>query len=874
MCRNLWFLVVMIIAVLFIVSQTAISGHNSKKAGQSSTSVELTSQFLSPPPGFTYIPKVPDWNWPPLSGDSNVCAPLAALNILNYYDSLSVTTIPGIMGIVDPADAAVYPFNSNTADLISYFMGTNGRGSPARINQSLTGTHYMDQDTGLAEYIAWNKINQFCSADPSPPSWKNGYKSATKLYDGALPNVTVDTMWNYYTIEINNGRPVKIDFTYWNPIPEGTYFTDPFSPSGDNFYVYNWGNNTGASGSDDPNDPPETWTPEVGHAVTGVGYIPNWQGKNWAIVHDNWPNTDTNIVIPWNNLMAMITVSKPGFWYETINRRIPLPPDYGNHCCASPWEGLYPPGYFGIWSEAHGTNFYFPSDSFAQPDNPQSWLVPGVHTATVYGPGTANIPDNPIVTVPDRYSNACPLYVEIPAEEYMDEATDQNAIMISAGSPDMVVPIGDTVETLVLIASSDGDAFSGSDQTLEIMLEYDDITSNTVTIDDIHPAGRGDISNPEEIFIYDNELFICSPAYFDLPSPYVDPYHSAAWHWYAIYPDNTKILDNITFKSMQEKQNSNIYIFGISYSSPASQEEKGLVGHWRFEEGSGDIAYDETEYQNDGTIRNADWVSIDDCDSDSALEFHGGGQWFDGDRVLVPHSSSLDLSEELTIAAWIKASGSDTYLAIADKYRVNGDISEGFTLFLSDGKLRFAIYSGVDGYCSGDVGTSDLRDDQWHHIAAVWDGSHVRGYVDGLQEGEIAYTFPPASNTDPLGIGLRLNGWGGYMPFLGVIDEVRIYNKALNSYEIGSLACDCQPGDANGDCDINVGDAVYLISHIFKGGPGSIPYVSCSGDANYDCNVNVGDAVFIINHVFKGGTSPCACESWLLFCGQPLRNRD
>ncbi|MEE9442853.1 MAG: M28 family peptidase [candidate division Zixibacteria bacterium] len=62
------------------------------------------------------------------------------------------------------------------------------------------------------------------------------------------------------------------------------------------------------------------------------------------------------------------------------------------------------------------------------------------------------------------------------------------------------------------------------------------------------------------------------------------------------------------------------------------------------------------------------------------------------------------------------------------------------------------------------------------------------------------------------------------------------------------------PGDANGDNAVNVGDAVFLINHVFKQGPA--PYPLVSGDANCDNDVNVGDAVYIINHVFKGGPEP------------------
>jgi hypothetical protein len=78
----------------------------------------------------------------------------------------------------------------------------------------------------------------------------------------------------------------------------------------------------------------------------------------------------------------------------------------------------------------------------------------------------------------------------------------------------------------------------------------------------------------------------------------------------------------------------------------------------------------------------------------------------------------------------------------------------------------------------------------------------------------------------------------------------------------GPGPCLCLPGDANGDGDINVGDAVYIISYVFKGGAAPTPYNPCSGDANGDCDCNVGDAVYIISYVFKGGADPVTCEFW------------
>jgi hypothetical protein len=66
--------------------------------------------------------------------------------------------------------------------------------------------------------------------------------------------------------------------------------------------------------------------------------------------------------------------------------------------------------------------------------------------------------------------------------------------------------------------------------------------------------------------------------------------------------------------------------------------------------------------------------------------------------------------------------------------------------------------------------------------------------------------------------------------------------------------CCLMPGNANNDAAVNVGDAVYIINYVFKGGP--TPPCLPQANANGDAAVNVGDAVYIINYVFKGGPAP------------------
>jgi len=68
-------------------------------------------------------------------------------------------------------------------------------------------------------------------------------------------------------------------------------------------------------------------------------------------------------------------------------------------------------------------------------------------------------------------------------------------------------------------------------------------------------------------------------------------------------------------------------------------------------------------------------------------------------------------------------------------------------------------------------------------------------------------------------------------------------------------ACSMVCGDANGDRTVNIGDAVFVINFIFKGGRNPVPIEAA--DANCDHAVNVGDAVYVVNYIFKGGAAPC-----------------
>jgi hypothetical protein len=86
----------------------------------------------------------------------------------------------------------------------------------------------------------------------------------------------------------------------------------------------------------------------------------------------------------------------------------------------------------------------------------------------------------------------------------------------------------------------------------------------------------------------------------------------------------------------------------------------------------------------------------------------------------------------------------------------------------------------------------------------------------------------------------------------GLILTLMFFVSLMLSVNSDASVC----GDANGDGEINIADAVFIINYIFKGGPAPDPVDS--GDANDDGAINVGDAVFLITYIFKGGPAPCS----------------
>jgi hypothetical protein len=208
----------------------------------------------------------------------------------------------------------------------------------------------------------------------------------------------------------------------------------------------------------------------------------------------------------------------------------------------------------------------------------------------------------------------------------------------------------------------------------------------------------------------------------------------------------------------------------------------GLVLALSFDELSGTTALDASGNSLHGTIREATRVA---GRFGGALSFDGSNDWV---TVADTTGSPLDLTTGMTLEAWVKPetlNGWDTALL---KERGTGLLSYG--LYAHDGAPLSGGVASPAGYIrvgSADQGvrtTSPIAVGEWSHIAVTYDGATMRLYVNGALVASRAQSGVLAVGNGALRIGGN-NSFAGEF-FRGLIDEVRIYNRALSAAEITS----------------------------------------------------------------------------------------
>ena len=228
-----------------------------------------------------------------------------------------------------------------------------------------------------------------------------------------------------------------------------------------------------------------------------------------------------------------------------------------------------------------------------------------------------------------------------------------------------------------------------------------------------------------------------------------------------------------------------LFVPCFAYSQPPVTN--GLVGYWKFDEGSGVTAVDSSGIGNHGLIVNATYTGDDippQALSGYSLVF--SSTWGNAHSyVTISDNSSLRPSSGLALAAWVKAGNYEGRMRTVISKQYGDSTADSFVLWYhDDGNLWFDV-GGV-----GHITIVQPPANEWHHIVAAYNGSLMQLYVDGVEKLSSVATGSIPYDTNPVLIGADSNqadhtpdaGWNG------TIDGVLIYNRALSQAEITALA--------------------------------------------------------------------------------------
>jgi hypothetical protein len=209
----------------------------------------------------------------------------------------------------------------------------------------------------------------------------------------------------------------------------------------------------------------------------------------------------------------------------------------------------------------------------------------------------------------------------------------------------------------------------------------------------------------------------------------------------------------------------------------------GLVGNWTFDEGMGTTAADSSGNAHTATLVNGvTWIT---GKIGGAISANGVNQY-----VSIP-AIDLSTTNAVTVSLWANRTYSTAggHALFEDSSNFNSS-STGFGLFPDDSSCR-SIMAGVHGDAGYSINCySQPSSGAWHHLAVVYDksqagNSEVTLYIDGLLQAPTQNLYT-ANNTNNFGSNpLYLFSRSGTQEFnAGLIDDLRLYNRALSASEI------------------------------------------------------------------------------------------
>jgi hypothetical protein len=212
---------------------------------------------------------------------------------------------------------------------------------------------------------------------------------------------------------------------------------------------------------------------------------------------------------------------------------------------------------------------------------------------------------------------------------------------------------------------------------------------------------------------------------------------------------------------------------------PPPPPGSGLVLALGFNEAAGaTTTSDASGLGNHGTLREAQFVA---GKFGNGLSFDGANDW-----VTVADAASLDLTTGMTIEAWVQPGAMSGWETVVMKQRGAGDMA--YALYAHDGAPQAGGVAAPAGYVSAGGahqairGASALAAGEWVHLAVTYDRTTLKIYVNGA----LVASRPQSGQIAVSGAVLRIGGNSSFTGefYAGLIDEVRVYNRALSLEEI------------------------------------------------------------------------------------------
>lgn len=226
---------------------------------------------------------------------------------------------------------------------------------------------------------------------------------------------------------------------------------------------------------------------------------------------------------------------------------------------------------------------------------------------------------------------------------------------------------------------------------------------------------------------------------------------------------------------------------GISQSVFAAYDTDALEGYWKFDETSGTAVSDVSGHNQTGTSTGTPAISSDvpttTFTNARSLNFDGSNDYVTmGDVANLEVEGSLPFS----ISAWFNPNsspGAEATYVIASKGTPSG---KGYAFQYEQISGNFVINVSKYGVIDQRVTITELTTGTWYHLAAVQGASSVEYFVDGVSQGTYSNASAyNASGTDEFRIG---SAHDGTLKANGLIDDVRVYSRALSDAEITQLA--------------------------------------------------------------------------------------